>query len=41
MVSQLVSVGVSVVVGGSGGEHITVLVGGHGLGAPEVGLHGG
>ena len=38
MVCQLVCVGVSVVVGGRGGEHLAVLVSGHWLGTPEVGL---
>ena len=36
MVCQLVCVGVAVVVGGRGGEHLAVLMGGHRLGLPEV-----
>ena len=40
MVCQLVCVGMAVVVGGGGGEHLAVLMGGHRLGLPEVGSHG-
>lgn len=34
MVCQLVCVGVAVVVGGRGGEHLAVMMGGHRLGLP-------
>lgn len=40
MVCQLVCVRVAVVVGGRGGEHLAVMMGGHRLGLPEVGSHG-
>ena len=36
---ELMGVGMDVVVGGSGGEHLAVLVGSHGLGAPDVSLN--
>lgn len=39
MVCQLVCVGMAVVVGGRGGEHLAVMMGGHRLGLPEVGSH--
>jgi hypothetical protein len=39
VVCQLVCVGMAVVVGGRGGEHLAVMMGGHRLGLPEVGPH--